>query len=125
MRNIQEYWLKIKAGVDLTLSEWGLAAIVLASVLASFGLGRLSAQIQGKPLVQVRQANVAAAQMALGGLLVAARTGDVYYYPWCTGAQKISPQNERWFESEEAAKRAGYHPAKNCKGMIQPGSGSQ
>ena len=119
MGRIQDIGLKIKGlGADL-VHEWGLVLIVFLVALASFGLGRLSALEDARPPISITQAPTAANQQAIapGGLLVAARSGSVYYYPWCTGASKILPQNQRWFQSEEAARKAGYAPAKNCKGL--------
>ncbi len=119
MERIQDIGMKIKGlGADL-VHEWGLVIIVFLVALASFGLGRLSALETARPLVSVTQAPMAANQqaMAIGGLFVAARSGSVYYYPWCTGASKILPQNQKWFQSEEVARKAGYAPAKNCKGL--------
>ena len=119
MRNIQDIGLKIKGlGADM-VHEWGLVVIVFLVAIASFGLGRLSALEEARPPVSIAQAPSAANQQAIapGGLLVAARSGSVYYYPWCTGASKILLQNQRWFQSEDAARKAGYAPAKNCKGL--------
>ena len=119
MRNIQDIGLKIKGlGADM-VHEWGLVIIVFLVAIASFGLGRLSALEDARPPISVTQAPMAANQQAMapGGLLVAARSGSVYYYPWCTGASKILLQNQRWFQSEDAARKAGYAPAKNCKGL--------
>ena len=119
MGRIQDIGLKIKGlGADL-VHEWGLVLIVFLVALASFGLGRLSALEDARPPISITQAPTAANQQAIapGGLLVAARSGSVYYYPWCTGASKILPQNQRWFQSEGAARKAGYAPAKNCKGL--------
>jgi len=119
MRNIQDIGLKIKGlGADM-VHEWGLVIIVFLVAIASFGLGRLSALVDARPPISITQAPTAANQQAMapGGLLVAARSGSVYYYPWCTGASKILLQNQRWFQSEDAARKAGYAPAKNCKGL--------
>lgn len=119
MGRIQDILLKIKGlGNDL-VHEWGLILIVFLVALASFGLGRLSALEDARPPVSITQAPLAASPLALapGGLFVAARSGSVYYYPWCAGASKILPQNRRWFTSEEAARKAGYSPAKACKGL--------
>lgn len=119
MRNIQDIGLKIKGLAADMVHEWGLVIIVFLVAIISFGLGRLSALEDARPPISVTQAPLAANQQAMapGGLLVAARSGSVYYYPWCTGASKILPQNQRWFQSEEAARKAGYAPAKNCKGL--------
>lgn len=119
--NIQGIWLKIKGFADEGVGEWGLFALILLVALGSFGLGRLSVIYEGKPLIGVSQASAAATApiMAFGGQFVASRTGAVYYYPWCSGATKIKPENQRWFASEEAAQKAGFRPAKNCKGLTE------
>lgn len=117
-------WLEIKrggmAGIDRWAGEWGIFTLILLVALGSFGLGRLSVITAPKPLVSISEASMAAAglPMAPGGQYVASRTGEVYYYPWCAGAKQILPQNQRWFATEEAAKAAGYRPAKNCKGLV-------
>ncbi len=119
MPNIQDIRLKIKGKAADAIHEWGLVAMIFLVAVASFGLGRLSALEDARPPVSILRAPTESSQraMAAGGLFVAARSGSVYYYPWCAGALKILPQNQRWFQSEEAAKRAGYTPAKNCKGL--------
>ncbi len=119
MQRIQETWLKIKSVAEHTLGEWGLMAVVFLVALSSFGLGRLSALEDARPPVSIETAPGLQAPrgMYIGGLIVAARGGSTYYYPWCTGAAKILPGNRVWFESEEAARAAGYAPAKNCRGL--------
>ena len=119
MKSIPELVGEIKAGLDAGLSEWGLIAIVLLASISSFGLGRLSMLEEVKPSVSIRQAPSAdkPASIYIGGLIEASRSGSVYYYPWCAGAAKITPAKQVWFADEAAAKRAGYAPAKNCKGL--------
>lgn len=122
MESIARQWPKIKAFAEDTLSEWGLFIAVVLLALASFALGRLSALIEARPLVSVTEAKLLpsqAAVMAPGGLYVASRGGSTYYFPWCSGADRILPQNQRWFQSAEDARRAGYRPAKNCKGLVE------
>lgn len=117
-QTIQELTAKSKTYLDHGVGEWGLFLLVMAAILLAFGLGRLSALVDARPLIE-RNTAIAAegAGMAQGGLYVASRTGSTYYFPWCTGAAQIAPQNARWFQSEEAARKAGYRPAKNCKGL--------
>ncbi len=119
MHTIQETWQKIKPLLDAGIGDYGLFAVVFLIGIGSFGLGRLSALEEVRPPVALTQAPQEASPRGLyiGGLLVASRTGSVYYYPWCSGAQKILPQNQRWFESEAAAQKAGYAPSKACKGL--------
>ena len=117
--NIPELWQKSKNVAEDGVGEWGLIIIVLLVGLASFGLGRLSALEEAKPVVAVYQAPEEKEPRGLyiGGSVVASRNGSVYHFPWCAGAQAMTPQNRVWFASEGAARRAGYTPAKNCKGL--------
>jgi hypothetical protein len=118
-QNIQEIWLKCKAALDAGIGEWGLFLLIILALLAAFGLGRLSVLIEPKPLIEPHTAlSGDPMPMAPGGQYVASRTGSVYYFPWCSGAEKIATQNERWFPTEIAAQAAGYRPAKNCKGLV-------
>jgi len=52
-----------------------------------------------------------------GGQYVASKNGTRYYLPWCGGAKQINEENKVWFITKEDAERAGYTPAKNCKGI--------
>ena len=53
----------------------------------------------------------------LPGLVAASRNGKRYYYPWCGGLNRIKEANKVWFDSEEAAKAAGYTIASGCEGL--------
>ncbi len=119
VKNIQELWVNIKAHTDAVVGEWGIFAVILLVSLGAFGLGRLSALEGHRPLIQVAEASQGASLGAItpGGAVVASRTGEVYYYPWCAGAAKILPANQRVFATVDAAKAAGYRAAKNCKGL--------
>jgi hypothetical protein len=118
MQNIPEVWQKIKNAAGGAISEWGSIAIVILLGLASFGLGRLSALEEAKPVVSVGQApSTSLRGIAAGGLIVASRSGSAYHYPWCAGASAIKEGNKVWFKDEVAARAAGYKPAKNCKGL--------
>ena len=112
-------WPKIKAFADGLLAEWGIFAVVILATLSAFGLGRLSALEASKPLVSLTEApkTASTAPILLGGQVIASRSGSTYYFPWCSGAAKITPQNQRVFASAEDAKKAGLRPAKNCTGL--------
>jgi hypothetical protein len=119
MGTIQEWALKIKGLVDRRAGEWAAPFLVIFVGLASFGLGRLSAASEARPAISVREASAAseAFEMALGGAVVASRSGRTYHLPWCPGAESIKESNKIWFEDEAAAQKAGYQPAKNCQGL--------
>ena len=117
--NIAELQGQIKGRLDRYLGDYGLFGLIFALVLLSFGLGRLSALEEVKPPISIIHAAKMDAPegMYLGGQFVAARGGTVYYYPWCGGAEKIAPGSQVWFATEAAAQKAGFRPAKNCKGL--------
>ena len=80
---------------------------------------QISALEDARPQISLSQAPETAQMraMPLGGQFVASRTGTVYYYPWCGGAQQIPVGAQLWFNSENAAQNAGYALAKNCRGL--------
>jgi len=45
------------------------------------------------------------------GMFVASKSGTKYYWPWCSWAERIKPENQRWFNSEKEAQTAGYSPS--------------
>ncbi len=77
----------------------------------------LSAQAKLDGSVSVNMVAAAAAPMPPGGLLVASRSGKKYHFPWCPGADTIAEKNKIWFKDEQEARRRGYTPAGNCKGL--------
>ena len=117
--NIQEFLIRCKASLEDGVGEWGLYIVVFLVAFCAFGLGRLSALEAAEPPVSIQQVPTLSAPQGIypGGQYVASKTGSVYYYPWCAGGSNIAPEKRVWFASEEAAKTAGYTPAKNCKGL--------
>ncbi|HCB35361.1 MAG TPA: hypothetical protein DEP25_01830 [Candidatus Taylorbacteria bacterium] len=106
--------------------------LILLVGFGSFGLGRLSKLEDSQPpiLLEYAPPNTAAAvstaspeadaakqALAPGGRLVASKAGTKYHFPWCSGAQRVSEANKIWFDSVEEARKAGYTPASNCKGL--------
>jgi hypothetical protein len=66
---------------------------------------------------RVGEVKGAAAQLPHSDEVVASKLGKKYHYPWCSGAKRISPANKITFKSSEEARKAGYTPASNCKGL--------
>ena len=50
-------------------------------------------------------------------LYVGSKNGEVYHFPWCSGAQRMKEANKIFFSSREEAEKAGYRPAANCEGL--------
>ena len=119
MESIQEIHGNIKLWAEKTLGEWGIILIICLVAFASFGLGRLSMREKVRPPVVIRSAAVANVPLSIpsGGMIVASKLGSAYHFPWCAGAIKISEKNKIWFNSEIEAQKAGYSPAKKCKGL--------
>lgn len=109
----------IKRWLDRNAEEWGIPLIVILVGLISFVLGRFSALEQARPVVRIHEESLQSpvSRLHMGGHYVALNTGSVYYLPWCAGAQKIPLERQRWFKDAASAERAGYKPAKGCKGL--------
>ena len=122
---IQNLWNKIKAWFLPREGEIILAAVIILTALASFGLGRLSALGKNKFPVRIETKNQSAAALSsqnpktesAQNLFVASRNGQVYHFPWCAGAQRIKEENKIYFSSKEEAQKAGLRPAANCEGL--------
>ncbi len=100
--------------------------IILLVAFASFGLGRISKiesiqePVRIEQTVSVVNAKNGSKQAILDvndKMYVASKNGSKYHYPWCSGAKRISDTNKIWFNSTQSAKKAGYTPAGNCKGL--------
>jgi len=116
-----------------------MVLLIVLVGFGGFGLGRLSKAEEGREPVTIDYSNSQflisnspkntktqvydakkTSTALLGqetGKFVAAINGGRYYSPWCSGAQRIKEENKVWFKTKEDAERAGYTPAKNCKGL--------
>ncbi|MFA4890072.1 MAG: hypothetical protein WC587_00335 [Candidatus Paceibacterota bacterium] len=115
---------KLKNLIKLYEKDVILAVIIILVALISFGLGRLSKIKEGRvPLIIENAQNDASAQTpslsgtTAEGAIVASKNGTKYHYPWCPGAATIKEENKITFSTIEEARKAGYQPASNCKGL--------
>lgn len=51
------------------------------------------------------------------GEVIGSKSGKKYYFPWCGTVKRIKPENQVKFASTEEARRAGFTPGANCKGL--------
>jgi hypothetical protein len=118
-QSIREKVAIIKGLLVTIGSEWIVILIVILVGFGGFALGRISALQSDVTPIQVSQAASASEANfeASEGLLVASRNGSKYHFPWCSGAQQIAERNKIWFDNEEEARRSGYTPAGNCRGL--------
>jgi hypothetical protein len=130
-------WESIRQYFEKSNSDLVIVGIILLVGFGGFGLGRLSMLEEKKEPIQILQRGTdgqfeATAiysqelQTVTGestmidhssGEVVASKNGTKYHYPWCGGAGQIKEENKVWFASIEEARKAGYTPAANCKGL--------
>ena len=124
---------KLKNFVKNNGSDIFIISVIILVALISFGIGRLTAPktepIQIKNLEKALpsslrseeggQASVEGIKTDYQGKVVGSKNSDKYHLPECPGAKQISEQNKVWFDSIEAAEKAGYKPAGNCPGLAK------
>jgi len=125
--DIDEYLGSKNIDTDSTEGKKTLIYIVILvlSVTAAFGLGRLSKINQNKTPVTIEYEEMfgsvsgqgEVAGEAVQGQYVGSKNGTKYHLPWCSGAQRINEENKVWFISKADAEAKGYGPAGNCKGI--------
>ena len=109
--------------------------IVVAGIF--FGLGRLSKLEETKTPIKIEYANrdqtsavitatsqneiekkvVVEEVIPADGPVIGSKSGKKYYFPWCGTVKRILPQNQVHFASIEEARKAGFTPGGNCKGL--------
>ena len=119
MNSISQLFQEIKASLNSPISSFGTPLLTLLIGIVAFGLGHLSAFEMQTHALKIRQSvsRGKTTPIPLGGYVVASEKGSVYYLPWCSGAQKIAPEAQVWFRSEEEAQKAGFKASKACAGI--------
>ncbi len=121
---------KVKLFYEDHKSDLYIALIIFLVGISGFGLGRLSMLMnQKEPLriekpqntdpIQSSQTNSAIITATQKGKYIASKSGKTYYFPWCSGAQKIKEENKIWFQTKEEALSRGLKAAGNCDGLDQ------
>jgi hypothetical protein len=116
------------------------SAVVVLVAIVCFGLGRWSvedslknSQIKGLegikmtqeaslPLAEVSKTSSSSPKTAINETVaektyVGSKSGTKYHLLTCAGAKTIKETNKIYFSSKEDAKKNGYSPAQNCKGI--------
>jgi hypothetical protein len=105
--------------------------IILLTSFASFGLGRMSIIEDNKKSIYIESSasvvkshkdndsidNITKVKNTDAHLYIASKSGTKYHFPWCSGAKRIKEDNKVWFSTKDEAEKAGYTPARNCKGL--------
>jgi len=131
---LAEFWNRVKGDIarspDLPKSVFVLICLCFIGFGSFLLLRMLSMETSRKGSLQIVQNSSMTdlsgggkhqaggmATVAMEGMYVASKTGEVYYLPWCGGVKLIHEENKVWFESKEEAAAQGYRPATNCKGI--------
>lgn len=116
------FFKKSKSVVDDS-NDALIVALIIMTTFGGFGLGRLSVITDNNEPISINQRLDAPNKainnnlIGLGGYYVASKNGTKYHFPWCSGASRINQVNKIIFNTAEIAKKAGYSPASNCKGL--------
>lgn len=116
MATIRDIGLKIKALWARIGENLFVVCIIVLVGLSCFALGRLSLFYETKDEFAITYPDQGSSVPTGDNGYVASKTGSTYLFPWCATAQKINPANKIYFETREAAERAGYR-AGNCNGL--------
>lgn len=123
---------KIKSKIDVDKTTILFLLIIIGVGISSFALGRFSI------LNNVRAENIVANSQVQNRLeigdnynsnltgqaqsikigekrYVASKNGKMYYSLGCSGAKRIKPENEVWFNSQIDAEKSGYVLSSTCK----------
>lgn len=124
--SINDFSNKIKGKIDIDNYTILCLFVILFVGLASFGLGRMSVEKDQKNDNISIMKNDLSQEDRVGErsqnnftedskqkMYVASKNGKLYYSMGCSGAKRISPNNEVWFANKKDAEDAGYKPA-NC-----------
>ena len=88
-----------------------LSAVLRNSTMTTEGEGGASSDSRAA------QSSAVATLAASKGLVFSSKTGKKYYYPWCSGADRIKEVNKVWFGTIEQARAAGLTPISGCTGL--------
>jgi len=109
--------------LKLTQEAEAIFATLLVFSLAFFGLGLyelFKLERERPPIVishdldSVESSTKAVDSVAKEGKVLASKNGQRFYYPWCSGANRIKEENKIYFKSVAEAQLAGYTQALNC-----------
>jgi hypothetical protein len=114
------YFEQIRKSFEWVEKRLLLPSSVLCLALFCLAVGYLEAVQKQKPPILVQTNNsvpVVSLEKTNSGGVVASKNGTTFYYPWCSGRNRIKLENERWFSNPEEASKYGLKPAKNCLGL--------
>lgn len=113
-------------------NDFFIVILIFLVGIASFGLGKISSFEKKKVPISIlnkqkdtytsviessEKITINNEQSNQKGIVIASKTGKKYYYPWCSGTNRIKEDNKIWFNSIEEARARGLTPASGCIGL--------
>ena len=99
-------------------SDMALFLIFIIMMVSSFYLGYLEGKGRETSKVEASEVVITSPEATVEESgVVASKSGIKYHLPWCSGAATIKEENKIYFDTPEAAEKAGYTKAGNCKGL--------
>lgn len=129
-------YMSIKEILEKIKPFYILILLLLVSSIF-FALGRLSALEEKHTPIKIEYPNKTQASSVINaisagsgeaklpmvettsnsGQVIGSKSGKKYYFPWCGTVKRIKPENQVHFASIELARKAGFTPGGNCKGL--------
>ncbi|MDD5068277.1 MAG: hypothetical protein PHS53_01255 [Candidatus Pacebacteria bacterium] len=121
--SINDIPLKIKTLDSSTKERIFVVILIILVGSASFGLGRLSISEGEKTPIRIENFTSSTSEVVAAGqgselsasMVLASKTGTAYYYPTCSGANRIAEKNKITFPSAKEAEAFGLHIGPGCK----------
>lgn len=105
---------KCKSRIEGVSSDVLIVLILVLASIISFGLGFMAGrEPNGINTISITESSIAS---TTSEQVVASRNGTKFYYPWCSGVERISDTNKVWFADALTAIKSGYSIATNCTG---------
>jgi len=122
MFNLANKIKQVKDKIKPIENDLIIVIIIILVTFTVFGLYKLAELRGNKTPITIEKKIAAGEKSVLNAentekLFVASKNGTKYYYPWCSGVSRIKEENKVWFSSADEAKKAGFAPAANCKGL--------
>jgi hypothetical protein len=89
-----------------------VAPVIVVGLLGLALFGLLSPRRSGENDTLQRNQNIARENSLT---VIASEKSGLYYLPQCPGYERVKPQHEVRFDSEQAAQANGYRRARNCR----------
>jgi len=121
--SIHDFLNKIKNKINIDKNDILYLIILIVVSIGSFSLGKLSTY--NNPLINEEKIKIISNDEMADSVInntnninknyVASKNGKMYYTIGCSGAKRIKPENQIFFNTKEEAEKSGYQFSVLCK----------